>query len=100
MRTGGAGYCTNFAKVSEKRGFSRQIVRATSPKKWHALARSLPRRAGNPLAAGGGEVVALLLCRRFGEAGRRRGRHGTARHAGGQERTLVRRRTKPFVPAS
>src|SRR4029079_10114675 len=31
-------------KPQEKRGFTRQIVRATSPKKWHALARSLPQR--------------------------------------------------------
>jgi hypothetical protein len=28
-------------KPQEKRGFSGEIERATSPKKWHALARSL-----------------------------------------------------------
>src|SRR6476661_8433745 len=87
-------------KPQEKRGFSRQIVRATSRKKWHALARSLPRHAGNRLAAGGRRGGCLAPHCPLCGCGGKRGMHGTAWPAGGPERTLVRRRNKPFVPAS
>src|SRR6476660_4443058 len=86
-------------KPQEKRGFSRPIVRATSPKKWHALARSLPQRR-EPSCRWGGEAVALLRTPRFGEAERKRGVHGMVRSAVGPASALGRRRTKQFVPAS